>query len=302
MGGRILAEEYARTLGNLIERVQTQLNGLVLMTPYLLEPDRRDPMRVMTSDQRGYSKYTFRDQTGYIVAPWIPGIDHEWVLIRHSASVQPWVDRDTHFHSESEEYYLVFQGELRLLVDGSVFTLRSNEALSVRPEVPHCVIGGTGPIEHFVLRMPGVDDRQSEGEIPLELPLVIGEAERQLQLDWGCRVPLTEPRYQNCWLFGVGQARFHSDLMCLAYLSFPTEESVEADRHPHRLHLHQQSWEYYTVLQGKRVLRVEDELVEIDAGEILEVAPGTRHVLCSTRVPFEGFTFRVPRLDDKVEF
>lgn len=52
MGNRISAEEYARTLGNLIERVQTQLNGLVLMTPYLLEPDRRDPMRVLM-DQYG---------------------------------------------------------------------------------------------------------------------------------------------------------------------------------------------------------------------------------------------------------
>jgi hypothetical protein len=50
------------------------------------------------------------------------------------------------------------------------------------------------------------------------------------------------------------------------------------------------------------VLQVEDELVEIRAGEILEVAPRTRHVLHSTHVPFEGFTFRVPRLDDKVEF
>jgi mannose-6-phosphate isomerase-like protein (cupin superfamily) len=50
------------------------------------------------------------------------------------------------------------------------------------------------------------------------------------------------------------------------------------------------------------MLEVEDELVEIRAGEILEVAPGARHVLHSTHTPFEGFTFRVPRLDDKVEF
>jgi mannose-6-phosphate isomerase-like protein (cupin superfamily) len=90
--------------------------------------------------------------------------------------------------------------------------------------------------------------------------------------------------------------------MCLAYLNFPTEESVAADRHPHRLHLHRRSREYYTVLKGKRVLQVEDELVEIKAGEILEVAPGAMHVLHSTDTPFKGITFRAPRLNDKVEF
>lgn len=92
--------------------------------------------------------------------------------------------------------------------------------------------------------------------------------------------------------------------MCLAYLSFPTDESSNAGRqsHSHRLHLHKESWEYYTVLRGTRILQVEEELVEIDAGEILEVPPQVKHVLHATRTPFEGFTFRVPRLDDKVEF
>jgi hypothetical protein len=32
------------------------------------------------------------------------------------------------------------------------------------------------------------------------------------------------------------------------------------------------------------------------------VAPRAKHVLHATHTPFEGFTFRVPRLDDKVEF
>jgi mannose-6-phosphate isomerase-like protein (cupin superfamily) len=113
-------------------------------------------------------------------------------------------------------------------------------------------------------------------------------------------VPLAEARYQNCWLFGVGQACFHSDHICLAYLSFPTAQSVSSDRHPHHLHLHRDSWEYYTVLRGVRTLEVEEELVHIHEGEILEVPPGARHVLRSTRTPFEGLTFRVPRRDDKV--
>jgi mannose-6-phosphate isomerase-like protein (cupin superfamily) len=166
------------------------------------------------------------------------------------------------------------------------------------------VTGGEGPIEHFVLRMPGLDDRQTAGEITAEFPPVANKARRELKLDWGCRVPLAETRFQNCWLFGVGQARFHSDYMCLAYLNLPTDESAGASQrdYPHQLHLHQKSWEYYTVLRGSKVLRVEDQCVEINAGETLEVPPGTKHVLQAIRTPFEGFTFRVPRLPDKVVF
>jgi hypothetical protein len=34
---------------------------------------------------------------------------------------------------------------------------------------------------------------------------------------------------------------------------------------------------------------------------MLAVSPGTKHVPHETRTPFEGFTFRVPLVEDKVE-
>ena len=38
-------EEYTQTLENLIQTTRPQLKGLVLMTPYFIEPNRSDPMR-----------------------------------------------------------------------------------------------------------------------------------------------------------------------------------------------------------------------------------------------------------------
>lgn len=253
-------------------------------------------------DHKTFSRYTFQGYTGYIVAPWIPGVGHQHATIRHSAGVTPWTDRDTHLHTDSEEYYFVFQGELRLLVDGTVLTLKPYEVLMVKPGVTHAVVGGTGPIEHFVLRMPAAEDRQTVGGIAVDVPIVADGGERTLRAQWGCRVPLAEAQYQNCWLFGVDQARFHSDVMSLAYVHFDTMESLSMDRHPHRLHLHRASWEYYTVLRGTRMLCIEDELVQVRAGEVLEVPPQIKHVLHGTETPFEGVEFRVPRLNDKVEF
>ncbi|MBE3118456.1 MAG: SGNH/GDSL hydrolase family protein [Candidatus Atribacteria bacterium] len=41
----ISLDEYARTLETLISTTRPQLKGLVLMTPYFIEPNRADPMR-----------------------------------------------------------------------------------------------------------------------------------------------------------------------------------------------------------------------------------------------------------------
>jgi len=258
-------------------------------------------MKERRTHQTSWLKYTFANHTGYIVAPWLPDATNDWVAIRHSASVPPWADDDVHLHTDAEEYFFVFQGELRLLIEEAVFTIRPYEALLVRPHVPHSMVGGRGPIEHFVLRMPAHDDRETVNEAPTDVPSAVAEDARALQRDWGCRIPLTEKRYQNCWLFGVRQARFHSDHICLAYLDLPTEESADRNwrSHPHQLHAHRESREYYTVLAGKKTLRIEGQLVEIEAGETLEVPPGVKHVTEAIETPYQGFTFRAPRREDK---
>lgn len=40
-------DEYAQTLERLVAETRPRLRGLILMTPYFIEPDRRDPMRAM---------------------------------------------------------------------------------------------------------------------------------------------------------------------------------------------------------------------------------------------------------------
>ena len=39
-------DEYAATLGGLVAQTRPRLKGLVLLTPYMVEPNRADPMRV----------------------------------------------------------------------------------------------------------------------------------------------------------------------------------------------------------------------------------------------------------------
>ena len=221
-----------------------------------------------------------------------PDSDQGVATIRHRASEKPWVDGDIHYHSESEEYYLLLRGELQLLVEGSVFTLRPDEILQVKPRTPRAIVGGSGQIELFVLRALAPEDRHSIGPVPLGLSPTRDESERDFTSNWGCRASLMEEHHQNCWLFGIGRAHYNSDNLCLAYMNLPTAESVNTSRasHNHHLHIHKESFEYYAVLMGSQILRIEDDFVEVNEGEIVEVPPNVRHVEQATNAPFERWT------------
>ncbi len=255
------------------------------------------------SDLAKFTKYTFQGRSGYIIDA-SHGAPHELVAVCHSASVTPWADPAIHLHENSEEYYFLLQGKLHFLVAGTSLTLRPKEILMVKAQVPHAIVGGEGLIEHFGIRAPAPRDKQPTGEIPQELPPVVEERERELRRDWGYRMPLEAARNQNCWLIGVGVARFQSSHLIMAFLNFPTTEAANAGVGTrNRPHLHEKSWEHYAVLKGSKTLLIEDELVKIKAGEILAVSPQVCHTLYNRQAPYEGFTFRVPILgsSDKVE-
>jgi mannose-6-phosphate isomerase-like protein (cupin superfamily) len=141
------------------------------------------------------------------------------------------------------------------------------------------------------------------GDIPSGSPT--GDLiQREWKAEWGCRIPLGAAENQNCWLFGWGEAKHPSRHLILAYLNFPTMEMANAGIGTRlRMHYHKQSWEYYIVLKGRKVLQIEEDLVNVDAGEILEVPPRVRHNIYRRQAPYEGFTIRVPIVEenDKVE-
>jgi mannose-6-phosphate isomerase-like protein (cupin superfamily) len=208
--------------------------------------------------------------------------------------IPPWSDPHLHQHTSAEEFYLLRQGQLSLVIKDFRINLQPNELLMIRPAIPHSVVGGKGKIEHFGIRAPGIDDKQILGELTSDLPLQ-GESERMISGDWGHRIPLDAPQHKNCWLIGAGSALYESQYLTMAYLDFLTYEAANAGIGTrHQLHSHQYSWEYYTVLQGVKVLLIEGEQVPIYAGDILVVPPNVKHTLYSRQAPYQGFTIRVP--------
>jgi mannose-6-phosphate isomerase-like protein (cupin superfamily) len=242
------------------------------------------------------SRVQFQQVSGHVVTH-----PQRLISIGHTALVAPWSDPNIHQHQSSEEFYLLMQGQLHLVINDFRISLHRRELLLVRQGVPHAVIGGAGAIEYFGIRAPALDDKQVVGELVTHVPLV-SEDERLISAEWGQRIPLDMPQHKNCWLVGAGSALFASQNLAMAYLDFPTQETANAGIGTrHQLHYHQKSWEYYTVLMGEKVLLIEGEQVPIRAGETLAVPPHVKHTLYSRQAPFQGFTIRVPvDLDDKI--
>lgn len=250
-----------------------------------------------------YTKYIFRNRSGRIVDSRVTNVPHDLFGIGHTAFVPPWRDPCVHFHQHSEEFYLLLHGELELYIAGAFVDLHPNELLMVHPQVPHAVVGGQGKIEYFGFRAPFLEDKQNVAETSAWTPRS-DRMDRELKSAWGCRIPLSAAENRNCWLIGWGEAKYESRHLILAYLNFPTLEAANAGIGTRlRMHYHQKSWEYYVGIQGSKVLQVEDELVNIDEGEILEIPPMVRHNVHSREAPYEGFTIRVPITNgsDKVE-
>lgn len=250
-----------------------------------------------------YTKYIFQGRSGGIVDPRVTTVPHNLFGIGHTAFIPAWTDSCLHFHQESEEFYLLRHGEMELYVDGASVTLQPNELLRVLPGVSHAVIGGHGMIEYFGFRAPYLNDKQNVGDIPSRIEHA-SQDQRDLTADWGCRIHLAATENQNCWLIGWGTAKHQSKHLILAYLNFPTLETANAGIGTRlRMHYHRTAWEYYVVVEGRKMLQVEDERAEVEAGEILEVPPMVRHNVHHREAPYEGFTIRVPITgqDDKVE-
>lgn len=247
-----------------------------------------------------YRRYVFGDFTGYLLDPRFTDTSHDLVAIRHSSAVSHWSDQHIHSHGESEEYYLLLEGQMDLIIEDEIWTLKPMEMLMVRPTIPHAVIGGIGPIKHFVFRAPAAADWQTQNEMPEFYFVPESQDQREVLKEWGFRCSLRSHQNMNCWLTGIGSARNWSTDFLFAYLDYPTYEEANAGIGArHKLYLHRSSWEYYAVLEGEKTLQIETEMVSVKAGELLEVPPGVKHFMAGRKAPYRGLMFRVPVLLDK---
>jgi mannose-6-phosphate isomerase-like protein (cupin superfamily) len=229
---------------------------------------------------------------------------HRFISINYNTIVPPWVSLGVYANESSEEIYYLLQGKLWVLVGGLVISLMPQELLLVKPQVPHAIVKSRGTTKIFGIRTPARNDNHFISKIPDKYPPVNEEKVRELRRDWGYRIQVSKNRKRNFPLIGIGDAQFYSPYIVLTYQNFPTvrAENPELSKQSSVLHLHKESWEYYLTIKGSKILQVENEILEIRSGEIIEVPPQAQHNVIDLETPYQGLVFRSPILPDKVEY
>jgi len=247
-------------------------------------------------------KYTFYDFSGFRIMP--DYSIHRSISINYNTIVPPWVSLGIYANESSEEIYYLLQGKLWFLVGDSVISLMPQEILLVKPQVPHAIVKGRGVTKNFGIRTPARNDYHFISKIPGKFPPVSEEKVRELRRDWGYRIQVSKIHKRNFPLIGIGDAQFYSPHIVLTYQNFPTarDENPEVSKQSNCLHLHKESWEYYLTIKGSKILQVEDEILVIKTGEILEVPPQAQHNVIDLQTPYQGLVFRSPILPDKLEY
>lgn len=70
--------------------------------------------------------------------------------------------------------------------------------------------------------------------------------------------------------------------------------------HDDGMHAHGESDGAYLVLEGTITLQIQDEIINIESGEICFVPKGVFHAVTKVTVPYRGFVLRAPSVQDKI--
>ncbi len=197
-----------------------------------------------------------------------------------------WRDDTPHLHTVSEEYFIVLQGCVDLLVYGRPISIEPYQLLGIRADVPHQVIGGQAPITNFLIRVPG----NQADKVNLDS---FGSLTNSEDINNGImRINLRDPH--DDYLLGACLSSSHANYSPL--LDFTCVWGVEPAREwrHERLHVHRLREEYYFVLQGSLSFELDGSAMTVNAGQVLGVRPGTAHKVVGGTGPVDILFVRVP--------
>lgn len=199
-----------------------------------------------------------------------------------------WQDETAHFHTHSDEIFVVVKGEIELLIRGVPVTVAAGQLVGIRAGVAHQVIRVRAPVENYLIRAPGGGADKIELTGSTQAPAdaqskgmngVIRVDLRQHFSDYplGACLPVNHPNYSPFLDFtGVWRA-----------------DPVAEWKHDVR-HWHKTREEYFIVLQGRLDIEVDGSRRSVQAGQILGLRPPAVHKVIGGRGPVSVLFVRVP--------
>ncbi len=89
------------------------------------------------------------------------GFQSDQLQIIYNFKNHNWVGdgEESHYHTESDEAFIVLQGQMTVEVEGEIFEIRAREFCCFPKGVSHAVLKVHPPIEALVIRAPSVLDK-----------------------------------------------------------------------------------------------------------------------------------------------
>ncbi len=87
------------------------------------------------------------------------GFQSDWLQIWFNNTTESWIDDIPHFHEESDECFILLEGEIVLNVEDQYVVLKAGEYCCFPAGMRHSIIETRPPIKSFMLRAPSVQDK-----------------------------------------------------------------------------------------------------------------------------------------------
>jgi mannose-6-phosphate isomerase-like protein (cupin superfamily) len=229
------------------------------------------------------------ERHGYVIGDSLPASSPEYsrhLDVGFNRQHIGWHDEAPHLHSSSDEFYIVLDGAIDLLVCESVMPVEAGHLLGIRAGTPHQIVSVKPPIENFLIRVPG------GGEDKVHLPYMTADPQADVELPPVISLNL----HQSFEAYPIGACLPPSHPNYTPHLDFTCVWGVEPsdEWRDERLHVHTFREEYYFVLKGRLDFEVNGAILPVSAGQILGVRPGVEHRVAGGRGPADVLFVRVP--------
>lgn len=77
----------------------------------------------------------------------------------HNDTEKRWQDPAPHYHTDSDEIFIVLQGCIMIQVEGQTHTINAGEYYCFGVGVVHSLIAGEPPVQSLMIRAPSIEDK-----------------------------------------------------------------------------------------------------------------------------------------------
>lgn len=111
---------------------------------------------------KSYHKRALPSESAVLGGPYPPadlGFQSDRLQVLWKCGDQPWADPGQHFHTDSDELFIVLQGAIEMDVEDERVLIGPGEMCFFPIGVPHAVSTVQTPIQALVIRAPAISDK-----------------------------------------------------------------------------------------------------------------------------------------------